>query len=36
MNDLKLLEGMPESLFFATDGKIFEFPNIILDIWKQS
>lgn len=35
MNGLKLLEGMPESLFFAIDGKILKFPSIRLDIRKQ-
>lgn len=35
MNDLKLPEGMTESLFFAIDDKILKFPNVRLDIWKQ-
>lgn len=35
MNDLKLLEGMPESLFFASDSKVLKFPITRLGVWKQ-
>lgn len=35
MNDLKLPEGMTESLFFELDDKRVKFPNVRLDICKQ-